>query len=96
MCLHRDLIICIQRCLITHMYRDSIIYAFKELHHTLYTQGPISMHLGNYTPTHVLTGTPSCMYLGNSITHVFSHGLVFPNSVIKYPDINNLKEKGFV
>lgn len=43
----------------------------------------------------VLTGTPSCMYLGNSITHVFSQGLVFPNSVIKYPDINNLKESLF-
>lgn len=46
--------------------------------------------------TRVLTGTPSCMYLGNSITHMFSQGLVFSDSVIKYPDINNLKEKGFV
>lgn len=36
------------------------------------------------------------MYLGNSITHMFSQGLVFSDSVIKYPDINNLKEKGFV
>lgn len=44
-----------------HVHRDSIMYAFKEVHHTLYTQGPISMHLGNSTHTHVLTGTPSCL-----------------------------------